>query len=167
MSHQVLAVAAPLVLLLGAAEQASIVMAKSGTFAATGTMITARARHTATLLRNGKVLITGGLGSSAFNRPLASAELYDSSSGTFTRAGDMMAARSGHTATLLSDGRVLISGGSSDLSAELYDPSTGTFSPTGDMVTRPYVWEQATLLRDGRVLIAGHPTAERYDPTNG
>jgi hypothetical protein len=94
-------------------------------------------------------------------------------------------AREYHTATLLSDGRVLIAGGNAGgkvvTSAELYDPKTGTFSPTGLMATaREY--HTATLLSDGRVLIAGGDngvrdpashlpsalaSAELYDPKTG
>jgi N-acetylneuraminic acid mutarotase len=72
--------------------------------ALTATMTTPRAGHTATLLANGKVLITGG-------GILASAELYDLATGTFSAIGDMGTARSFHTATLLSNGKVLIAGG--------------------------------------------------------
>jgi hypothetical protein len=70
----------------------------------------------------------------------------------------MTTARWGQSATLLSDGRVLIAGGNDQLkvltSAELYDPATGSFSPTGSMAT-PRGYHTTTLLPDGRVLIAG------------
>jgi hypothetical protein len=70
----------------------------------------------------------------------------------------MAAARIGQTATLLSDGRVLIAGGNNALgylaSAELYDPKTGSFSPAGSMTTA-HAYHTATVLSDGRTLIAG------------
>ena len=87
--------------------------------------------------------------------------------GTFTATSNMTAARAGHTATLLPNGKVLIAGGTGLPSAELYDPVTGLFTPTGNMTT-PRLGHTASLLPDGRVLIIGGTltgaSAEIYDP---
>jgi WD40 repeat protein len=165
----------------------------TGTFSPTGSMTTPRAFQTATLLPDGRVLIAGGeddTGDLSTDKGLASAELYDPNTGTFSPTGSMTSVRGGKTATLLSDGRVLIAGGS-DMrviagdssnpggtvaggtlaSAELYDPKTGAFSPTASMTTAR-ADQTATLLSDGRVLIAGGSdsslsplsSAELYQP---
>jgi hypothetical protein len=163
-----------LLLVLGGAG--SIAVAQSpGTFTATGSMTAARSRHTATLLNNGKVLITGG-------GRLASAELYDPATETFTPTGDMTTPRWLHTATLLSDGKVLIAGGYTgdpihpmpSASAEIYEPDTGTFSRTGDM-NQGRTGHTANLLANGTVLITGGSfgawpvlaDAEVYDADTG
>jgi hypothetical protein len=144
-------------------------------FAATGSMTTPRAFHTATLLPDGRVLITGGMTTMTGNAVTDSAELYIPSQRTFTSAGRMTTARIGHPATLLRDGRILIAGGSRDTArAELYDPQTGTFTATGEM----HGGGTATLLQSGQVLMAGgwidataYPATvanpELYDPTTG
>jgi hypothetical protein len=140
---------------------ASDTQAQTGaTFIPTGNMMVARAGHQATLLPDGKVLITGGADTNT-------AELFDPDTGTFTPTRKMTAPHS--SATLLPDGRVLVAGGDTSVSAELYDPSTGTFTPTGPMVTSSQWWNSATLLDNGKVLIAGGvvfgSAAESKDPT--
>ena len=79
----------------------------TSTFAAAGSMITARTGATATLLSNGDVLIAGGGGFAA----LSAAEIYDHTAGKFTKASHMLTDREKHTATLLSNREVLIAGG--------------------------------------------------------
>ena len=82
------------------------------------------------MLPNGKVLVAGGDDSSGL---LASAELYDPASGTWTATGDLSTARRRHTATLLPNGKVLVAGGDDSsailASAELYDVGLGFVSP--------------------------------------
>jgi hypothetical protein len=87
----------------------------------------------------------------------------------------MTIGRDSHTATLLSDGRVLIAGGSDasgivSWSAELYYPDAGTFRPAGPSMSTGRSNHTATLLSDGRVFIAGgsgDASAELYDPKTG
>ena len=144
-----------------------------GTFAPAGNLTTARIGHSATRLLSGEVLIAGGRDWTPNGRDPASAELFKPTTGTFTPTGNLATARSGHTATLLLNGKVLIFGGNSSIStaigpAELYDPATGTFTPTGNLKT----WRSghtATLLLSGKVLIAGcfRSSAELYDPATG
>jgi len=125
-----------------------------GTFSAAGKMTVSRDAYTATLLANGKVLITGGENPQGQSGVLRSAELYDPRTGAFTRTGDMIFPRSYHSATLLPDGRVLITGGTDRYvgsplvpTAELYDPDTEAFSDAGDMITAA---NPAILLASGK-----------------
>jgi hypothetical protein len=118
---------------LGALPDAELYNFKSGTFTAIGPMKTFRGGHTATLLRDGTVLVAGGaepIVCSSVCELVLSSELYDVATGKFASAADMGTWRSWHTATLLMDGRVLITGGNtvgnpnySSRSTELYLPS--------------------------------------------
>jgi hypothetical protein len=149
-----------------------------------GTMTAIRAQHTATLLRNGKVLIAGG--GDATGTAQSSAELYDPATGKFINVAPMNSARKEHRAVLLGNGVVLIVGGVDSAghvlaNAELFDPSTNRFTlttaafpGTGGNMSSPRYGNSAAILNDGRVLIAGGSdagdilnTAELYDPARG
>ena len=146
----------------------------TGTFSATGGMITNRVQHFASLLPNGTVLVAGGINLST-STVLSSAEIYNPATGTFSATGNMTTARAedvgAFIATLLSNGTVLVAGGIGSNgtvleSAEIYDPATGTFSATGPMVNYE---STATLLANGSVLGtgAGGGPAEVYNPATG
>src|SRR5262249_8443757 len=95
--------------------------ATAGIWSAAASLPAARTGHTATLLPNGKVLITGGIDSN--NNTLATAYLYDPAAATWTATGSLSTGRSDHTATLLPNGKVLVAGGENNgvtTTAELY-----------------------------------------------
>jgi hypothetical protein len=175
-----------------ASPSPSVVGPRPASWTTTGSMITPREGHTATLLPDGKVLVAGGVDRTTSNpmgTMLASAELYDPASGTWSATGSMGTARESQTATLLPNGKVLVAGGAGNVrmaggsfallaSAELYDPATGTWTATGKM-TRPRGGAVATLLPNGKVLVVGggvmykdrvsvaNDFSELYDPASG
>src|SRR5207248_2292704 len=149
-------IAFPLVLLGAGLALIQPCAGQSGTWTATGSLGTAHASHTATLLPNGKVLVAGGVN---YSGTLGSAELYDRANGTWSATGRRVTAPGSHTATLLPNGKVLVVGdaGTDGLplgSAELYDPASGTWSATGSLNTARFL-HTATLLPNGEVLVAG------------
>jgi N-acetylneuraminic acid mutarotase len=162
----------------GPTSSADLYDPQTGRWTRTGSMGTARLFQTATLLPNSKVLVAGGCGDPDCDSALASAELYDPATGTWSTTGRMSAPRGEHSATLLPDGKVLVSGGRNPSvlnSAELYDPATGTWTGTGAM-TEPRFSFTATPLPTGKVLAVGGgnyandsalATAELYDPVAG
>jgi uncharacterized protein YjdB len=139
------------------------------TLSPAASMATRRYLHTATLLPNGRILTAGGRESILDAMPpVSSAELYDPTTNTWSPAASMAGGRSQHTATLLTNGKVLVVGGDggynkqfNPLSAELYDPATNTWSPAASTAK---AHGTATLLTNGKVLATGGGSAELYDP---
>lgn len=149
---------------------------RTGKWARTGGMVDARSLHTATLLRDGTVLVVGGINAGGI---LARAELYSPRTNAWTRAGTLTTGRLFNTTTLLPNGLVLVAGGTTTkhgiiAGAELYNPSTGAWSRTGAMTASRY-FHTATLLPNGTILVVGgadstgtaRGSAEIYDPTIG
>lgn len=146
----------------------------------TSSMTLARAAHSSTLLRSGKVLIAGGCtlpGCDEVEGQTATAELYDPRTGTFARTGSMGQIRVSQMAARLDDGRVLLAGGYSGrqptAALEIYDPASGRFHDAGSLRT-PRADGTATRLRDGRILFTGGSdgrgvlaSAELYDQHTG
>jgi hypothetical protein len=128
--------------------------------------------HTAVLLPDGKALVAGG---GEYQHPLATAELYNPTSGTFSTTGNMTVPRYKQAALLLTDGNVLVVGGSDGrdwhgryANAEIYNPAKGAFSAIGNMNTARFkLPDSVALLKNGKVLIAGGgEQVELYDPTS-
>lgn len=138
---------------------------------------TLRSRHTATRLLSGEVLVAGGhrwLNTTQSLEHHDTAEIYDPGAKAFNlTSGRLQFPRSGHTATLLGNGKVLIAGGvngqGAQDSAELYDPIQRTFNLTASRLLWPRAGHTATVLDDGRVLFVGEKQGvtaqcELYDP---
>jgi hypothetical protein len=145
----------------------------SGTFSLTGSLKEHRSTHTATLLPDGKVLIAGGIQTTTpgSGKYLDACEIYDPVSGSFTLIRSMTHPRISHTATLLTNQKVLVSGGAYySNTGELYDHVAQTWTLTGPMTVIRRSSHTATRLLDGRVLLAGGHVesatskAELFDP---
>lgn len=139
----------------------------TGNFTVTGEMTIIRAFQSATNLANGDILILGGSSARGIHHSVSSAEVYDSSVGTFSSAGQLNDRRESHTATLLPNDVVLVAGGALDVfdedgipdrqalsTAELFDSSTRKSVSTGGLEI-PRWFHTATLLNDGSVLVTG------------
>ncbi len=146
-------------------------------WALAGAMTTARAEHTATLLTSGQILTTGGAPSGMFGPSIASSELYDPTTPTWSAAGSLNSARYYHVVVPLANGKVLTAAGANSggflASAELFDPTTNTWSFTGSLASSRLL-STGTLLTSGKVLVVGGSTstgvlasAELYDPASG
>ncbi len=140
-------------------------------------MTVPRSVHTATILKNGQVFIAGGiLDSRGIEINNKSTEFYDPLKNTFSKGPDMNRLRAGHTATLLEDGNILITGGFDSSGflkdAELFITNEGTFEKVLSQMTQPRAAHTATLLNNGKVLIVGgvnggikaNETIDLYDP---
>jgi len=150
----------------------------------TGQMIDTRYAHTATALPDGRVLVVGGYSTSGDGfGELATAELYVPAKGTWSQAAAAPWSFLGHTATLLQDGTVLVTGGWHGNNGQI-EARAAVYDPTGDSwTTVPELLQArgghtATLLSDGTVLVVGGAsngevtcgnvlaTAEIFDPVS-
>lgn len=149
----------------------------TGTWSSTGSLPNTIWGHTATLLSSGKVLVVGGATTYFGYNIINSCALYDPSTGTWSATGSMSTSRVWHSAVLLNDGKVLVSGGLNSSTnyhktCEIYDPSTGSWSSTGSMVTKRSD-RIALLLNNGKVMVSGGlnvggylDSCEIYDPNS-
>ncbi len=137
----------------------------------------ARSVHSATALLSGHVLLVGGMADGGDNGSLASAELFDPGTRRVETLAPLAEPRSGHTATRLADGRVVVAGGFNGAylaSLEIYEPASKRFRAAGSL-TEARSGHTATLLPDGRILFVGGVgvgwtflrSAELYDPRTG
>jgi hypothetical protein len=170
--------------LLTNGQQAWLLDPATGAVTVTGSLKESRVAHTATLLADGRVLLAGGANQGTAGQgyaPTASAEIYDPESGTFTLTGPLLTARNGHQAAGLSDGRVLVVGGTAGAaSAEVYDPASGQFTAVTGLKNNR-AGGVLTALPDGSAIVTGGinlfppedqaspavATAERFDPATG
>jgi N-acetylneuraminic acid mutarotase len=144
------------------------------TWTSTGTLASYADNQTVTLLANGKVLVAGGYICSTSCVGGNTSELYDPASNLWTLTGSNVDGRYSHTATLLSNGKVLVAGGNANpailSTAELYNPSTGLWTQTTSMANGRYS-HTSTKLPNGKVLVVGGfnnsvlGSAELYDPS--
>ena len=116
---------------------------------------------TATLLRDGRVLVASGWRQDLIPASLQSAEIYEPNSGIWSPTMDMAGKHLESTATLLMNGTVLVTGraigsdGEFHGSSEIFDPATGLWSPTEGQPSRSRSGHSAVRLSDGRVLVVG------------
>jgi len=151
----------------GGAESAEIYDPTLGTFARTATTVgTFRTHHTATRLGDGRVLIAGGINTAESPDAASTANLFDPAGETFILAGTLKTPRVDHTATLLGDGSVLLTGGRDEAQAlvccpavtslasrERFVAGVGFIGAGSSLVSRTS--HAATLVTGGRVLITG------------
>jgi hypothetical protein len=170
----------------GSLATAELYDPSTGTFAPTGSMSTSRGWggpgtglvSGVAKLADGRVLVVGGIDATTVTT-LATAEIYDPGSGTWSPTGSMAFPRTNATYVTLGNGQVLALGGWSQISAltatgvflvgeplssaEIYDPDAGTWTPTGSMTTaRGYA--AASLLANGEVLVAAGSGSTGHDP---
>lgn len=149
-------------------------------FVSVGDLVNTRTEISSASLKNGQVLIAGGRRfENGRSSTVADVEIFTPSRGTSRAAENgMTTARTRHTMTTLSDGKVLVTGGWSVYtggpkpaqpvlhnSAELFDPNTESWETVGSLNKLGGTNNAAVLLQDGKVLVVGETDAEIYDPT--
>jgi hypothetical protein len=152
---------------IGALASTELYDPAADAFVSSRNLTEARTNHAAVLLADkSSVLVVGGSGGPNADISLGSAEVFDSRSGSWNRVSPLNVARTGETATLLSDGRVLVAGGESNekgqrrslKGAEVYDPNTQEWRSAGDMAC-PRSEAAAVLLGDNTVLVVAGDAA--------
>jgi hypothetical protein len=156
---------------------------RASAFITNNPMASPRYIHSATLLTNGCVLVVGGY-ANWLNKFLTNSELFNPATGTWSNAGTLPPvgtypnAHMAHTATLLTNGTVLVAGGMDGFNlfsqTELFSPASLSWAFTGGL-NIPRAFHTATLLTNGMVLVAGGvdstnaalASAELYDPASG
>lgn len=139
--------------------------ASTNTWSTVATLTTPRSSHSATLLASGKVLVAGGLNlqlgataGSQTSTKLASAELYDPATNSWTPAANLTTTRYGHTSITLGNGRAMVIAGTAPnyaKNAEIYDPATNSWVVSGTLATLHATQSASVLLQDGSVLVVG------------
>jgi len=159
----------------GALSSAAVYNPATSAWTAAGSLATGRRRHAVTVLPDQKVLVAGGIpaGAGYPQVGLPTAEIYDSSTNTWTATTASMAtARWGHSAVLLKNGQALVAGGTTTRSAtslkalalaELYDPAAKTWTATAHPMTDARSGHAAVLLPSGKVLVVGGSVPIRQD----
>lgn len=165
-------------------ETAEIYDPVARTFTRSGQLAEGRTNHAAVKLQDGSVLVAGGAGGADADVSIASVEIFDPARQSWRSAEPLAQARTGATATLLKDGRVLVAAGESNSrgtrrsldTAELYDPTSSRWRPAGEKMTCPRSEQAAAALPDGSALVVAgdatfpgqqpiaQPCAERYLP---
>ena len=174
----------------GAGATAEIYDPSTRTWTATGNLNAIRLGQSASLLQNGMVLVAGGCCTTGtvtgyaepVSEALTSSELWNPATGQWTLTGNMVNMHANHTANVLSDGTVLVAGGTSlqlppgpetITASEIYNPSSGTWTAVGSLIAATY-WDTASLLTSNQILVAGGSgggccsglsSAELYNPT--
>jgi len=147
----------------------------AGNWTATGnSMGSARFAQTATLLKNGTVLLCGGFSSAITYAANSSCDIYDPSSGQFSAGPTLLQARGDQTATLLTDGRVFITGGYNPVAtppylvtSEIYTPGSGNPFQAAHALNIERSSQTATLMGNGEVLITGGYNGVNINGSNG
>jgi N-acetylneuraminic acid mutarotase len=146
----------------------------NGKWRSAGKMSTLRYFFAATPLPNGNILVEGGCNKGNCGTVAKTAELFNPTTRSWALTGSLKTGRDYHTATLLSNGKVLVTGGytvqGASTSVEMYDPATATWSAMAGM-TYGRALHSATALTDGRAVVAGgvvsylpSDLSELYDP---
>src|SRR5207249_4160639 len=132
----------------GVTASAELYDAKTRRFSETAKMLTARYKHTAGLLPNGRVLIAGGSDDNDWKGTMSSAEIYDPVTGRFAATSPMNDRRFKlpGEAAMLPSGQLLIAGGSKQV--EIYDPESGKFLLATGQMSEAWHFMSESRLKD-------------------